>query len=572
MLPVTGRVRTASKETELKTRWAHRIDEYFRHTFPLFMKTVDFSCTSCGATVTAESKYAGCQVICPSCNTAVMVPESAAAAPTAPAAAGGASSGGGGMKIMAIVVGVAVVVGGGVGAVIALKNRGGDSTGSQPNNQAASGAPSQSSGSPLDAGSPESKPATTSPSMSKPASPTGSFQANGSNPWPQFRGPKRDGRSTETGLLKQWPSGGPRLLWKARGLGSGYSSVSVAGGMVLTMGDSSGGNSQVHAIDEATGNKIWSSSRVGKTGGNYDGTKSTPAIDLANGKVYALGQFGDLVCLNTSDGSEVWRKNMQSDFGGSVGGWNYSESPLLDGDRVVVSPGGRQGVVVALNTASGSTLWQSRQFAEKMDYVSLVPSTVGGRPNYIQMTQQTLAAVDAQSGNLVWRIPRAGKTAVIPSPVVYNNIVFVTSGYGVGCNAFQINSQGGRLTTRKLYENRELANHHGGIVLVDKYVYGHSDRGGWKCMDVTNGRVVWANNGVGKGAVVYADGHLICRSERNAGEIALVEASPNGYREKGRFAQPDRSRKNSWAHPVVANRKLFLRDQDILLCYDLKNG
>lgn len=401
---------------------------------------------------------------------------------------------------------------------------------------------------------------------------TSGFKGNSSAAWPQFRGSNRDAKSTETGLLKQWPASGPRLLWKAEGLGRGYSSVAVAGGMVVTMGDGRDGSSKVHAISESNGSMLWSSSRIGKTGGNYDGTKSTPAIDVATGKLYALGQFGDFVCLNTSDGSEVWRKNLQSDFGGKVGGWNYAESPLLDGDRVIVSPGGRQGVVMAVNKTSGSSLWRSRQFAEEAQYVSTVPSMVGGTKNYIQMTQQTLAAVDAQSGNLVWRIPRAGKTAVIPSPVVYNDIVFVASGYNVGCNAFQIRSQGGRLTTRQLYANKDLVNHHGGIVLVDKYVYGHSDRGGWKCMDITNGRVMWQNQGVGKGSVVFADGHLICRSETGSGKVALVEASPSAYREKGRFNQPDRSNRNSWAHPVVANGKLFLRDGDILLCYDLKNS
>jgi len=473
--------------------------------------------------------------------------------------------------MLAIVVGAAVVVGGGLGAMFALKNRAGEDAAKQSENQSNSQGTSQSETGTKPSQSSSSPSAVDSGTMGGTPGASG-FKGNSSAAWPQFRGPNRDAKSTETGLLKQWPSSGPRLLWKAEGLGRGYSSVSVAGGMVVTMGDMSDRSSKVHAIDEASGKMLWSSSQVGKTGGQYDGTKSTPAIDVANGKLYALGQFGDFVCLNTSDGSEVWRKNLESDFGGKGSRWNYAESPLLDGDRVVVSPGGRQGVVVAVDKGSGSKLWQSRQFAEEVQYVSTVPSMLGGRRTYVQMTQKTLAGIDAQSGSLVWRIPRAGKTAVIPSPVIYNDIVFVTSGYNVGCNAFQIANQGGRLTTRQLYANKDLVNHHGGVVLVDKYVYGHSDRGGWKCMDITNGRVMWQNQGVGKGSVVYVDGHLICRSETGSGKIALVEASPSAYREKGRFNQPDRSNRNCWAHPVVANGKLFLRDGDLLLCYDLKNS
>jgi outer membrane protein assembly factor BamB len=338
------------------------------------------------------------------------------------------------------------------------------------------------------------------------------------------------------------------------------------------MGDGRDGASHVYCVDEASGETLWTSESVGKTGGNYAGTKSTPALDLVNGRLYALGQFGDLVCLSMTDGKEIWRKSLSGDFGGKFSNWNYAESPLLDGNRLIVTPGGRRGAVVALNTANGSAIWQSRQFTDEAQYVSTVPATLGLRPHYIQMSAKTLVGLDAESGSLLWRIPRAGKTAVIPSPVIHGNIVFVTSGYNIGCSAYQINNQGGRVSTRQLYANKDLVNHHGGVVVVDKYVYGHSDRGGWKCMDITNGRVMWQNSGVGKGSVVYADGHLICRSETGSGTISLVEATPQEYREKSRFNQPDRTNKNSWPHPVVANGKLFIRDQEVLLCFNLRGN
>ena len=534
------------------------------------MSDVKFSCPNCGQHITADQKYGGCQMICPACSTAVTVPEAASQAPLPAAATAPAAAPAGGSNTLAITLSIivgAIVIGGGVGAFVAMK-RGGNGT---PANNQATTPPEPGGSNPLPPvePSPVSAPSSSTPASSAPKPMAVSSASNNTNPWPQFRGANRDARSTETGLLKRWPAGGPKLLWKATGLGGGYSSVAVAGGKVVTMGDGRG-SSQVHAVDENTGRKLWSSPDVGRTGGNYPGTKSTPAIDLAGGKVYALGQFGDFVCVNLANGQEVWRKNLQRDFGGQFSSWNYAESPLLDGDKVMVSPGGGRGAVVALNKADGSTAWQSRQFTDQAQYVSLVIAPMGPRRHYITMSQQNIAGIDAQNGSLIFRIPRAGKTAVIPSPVVYNNIIFVTSGYNVGCNAFQINSQGGRLTTRRLYANRELVNHHGGIVLDDKYVYGHSDRGGWKCMDIINGNVLWENRGVGKGAVVYADGHLICRGESGQGSVALVEATPQGYVEKGRFAQPDRSNKNSWAHPVVANGKLFLRDQDVLLCYDLK--
>ena len=520
------------------------------------MSDVTFSCTSCGQPISAEAKYVGCQVICPGCSVAVVVPATGPATPASPAPVA-ASSGGGGMSATAIalsILGTAVLVGGGVGAILALKK--GDSDGEKPD------IPNEVAVSPRVNSTP-------SPAVGSTSKPSGGFALNSSNPWPQFRGPKRDNKSSETGLLKQWPSNGPKLLWKATGFGKGYSSVAVAGGLVITMGDS-GGGSLVHAVEEATGERVWASSRVGDKGGNYDGTKSTPAIDLANRRVFALGQFGDLVCLNLENGEEIWRQSLTSDLGGKFSQWNYAESPLLDGDRLIVTPGGRQGAVAALNATDGSTVWRSRQFTDGAQYVSAIPSPLPGRKHYIQLTDRTLVGLDAENGNLVWRIPRSGKTAVIPTPVVYNNIVFVTSGYGVGSHAFQINSAGGRLTTRRLYETKDLINHHGGIVLVDKYVYGHSDRRDWKCIDITNGREMWQNRGVGKGSLTYADGHLITRSEKGSGTVALIEATPGGYREKGRFNPPDRSRQNSWAHPVVANGKLFLRDQDVLLCYDLK--
>lgn len=386
--------------------------------------------------------------------------------------------------------------------------------------------------------------------------------------WPQWRGPKRDGCSVETGLLKQWPAGGPTLVWTAKGLGEGYSGPAIVGGKLYTMGDV-GGSACILALDAATGKQLWSA-RAGKAGqsGGYAGPRCTPAVD--GGLVYVLGQFGELVCVQAATGQPVWSKSLTADFKGGVPGWGYSESPLVDGNLVVVTPGGRQGAMVALNKTTGAVVWRSQGFNDGAHYSSAIVAEIGGTRQYIQLTAESVAGIAAANGQALWRAPRQGRTAVVPTPIYAENEVFVTSGYGVGHNAFKISGSGGQFKAEPLYDGKEIANHHGGIVLIGQHLYGHSDSGGWTCLDFKTGKVAWKNGGVGKGSVCYADGHLYTRSEGGKGAIALVEASPDGYKEHGRFDQPNRSGKNSWPHPVVCGGKLYIRDQDVLLCYDVK--
>jgi outer membrane protein assembly factor BamB len=541
------------------------------------MSDIKFSCPACGQHIAIDGSYAGQSFACPNCQGPITVPSMASPAAAAAAMPAPAARKGGGMKI-AIIASVVVVLGA-AGGVWFFKSR--SSGGAKPDAPAAGETSSSPSpGASAAAARPEREaPAVEDNSMMMNMGMAGASSSPGAtgsgpapfpadpNPWPQWRGPKRDGLSTETGLLAEWPLDGPPLAWKAKGCGRGFSSVAVSGGKVFTLGDGQG-SSFVHAFDETTGQRLWTSPRLGKTGGNYEGTKSSPTVD--GGRVYVLGQFGDLLCLNAADGKEVWRKQLVNDFGGEFADWNYAESPLVDGPRLIVCPGGRRGLMLALNKDTGAPLWQTQGWNERVQYVSAVTSEIGGRRHYITMTQQTLGGVSADNGQVLWRAPRAGATAVIPSPVIYNDIVFVTSGYNIGCNAFKVTAHGNRYNATQIYSNKEMINHHGGVVLLDKYVYGHSDRGHWTCMDVTSGDVKWKNQGVGKGAVAFADGHLYCRAEAGNGSVALVEASPERYREKGRFDPPDRSGANSWAHPVIANRRLYLRDQDTLLAYDLR--
>lgn len=385
--------------------------------------------------------------------------------------------------------------------------------------------------------------------------------------WAQWRGPKRDGLSTETGLLKQWPEGGPKLAWRTTGLGAGFSTVAVAGNRLFTAGDI-GDSSYLVALDRADGKTLWKT-KLGRPGAGPAGPRGTPTVD--GDMVYELGQHGDLICVEAATGKEVWRKQLVKEFGGRCGEWQYSESTLVDGDRLICTPGGGQGTLLALNKKTGEVLWRCADWKDSAEYSSPIVETLGGVRQYIQFTGNSVAGVAADSGKLLWRADRKGKTATVPTPIFHDNQVYVASGYGVGCNLFQITCKDGTFSTEQVYANRNMVNHHGGVILVGEHLYGFSDGKGWVCQNFKTGEIVWRNDGVGKGAVAYADGHFYCRSEGSKGTVALVEASPAGYKETGRFDQPDRTKSQSWAHPVIAGGRLYLRDQDLLLCYEVRD-
>ena len=382
--------------------------------------------------------------------------------------------------------------------------------------------------------------------------------------WPQWRGPNRDGVSTEKGLLDKWPEGGPELVWKAKGLGVGFSSVSVRDGMIYTMGDGKE-SSHVFCLDAKNGKILWTSKGVGKTGGNYKGTRCTPTLD--GDRLYALGQFGDLVCLEASNGAEVWRRSLTEDFGGRSGGWNYTESPLVDGDKVMVTPGGKKGAVVALGTKNGKLAWQSKDFTDGAQYSSLIARDFGGRRQYIQLTGASVVGLDAKTGDTLWQAPRKGRTATITTPVFHEGHLFVSSAYGVGCNGFKVTRNKAGFSAKQIYSNKSIANHHGGCIRVGDYVYGSSG-GTLACLELKTGKEMWRKRSAGKGSIVVVDGKIILRAE--SGPIALVELNPKAYKEISRFDQPERSRAKAWPHPVVSNGILYIRDQGILLAYDLR--
>lgn len=389
------------------------------------------------------------------------------------------------------------------------------------------------------------------------------------NDWPTFRGADRTDISAETGLLKQWPSAGPKSVWLNTDVGLGYSGYAIVQGVLYTLG-ARDAVEYVMAIDVATGQQKWAAEAGALlTNGWGDGPRSTPTVD--GGKVYALSGKGNLVCLNAADGKELWRASM-TELGGKVPGWGYCESPLIAGNYVVVTPGGAQGTLAAFDKNTGAKVWQTAEWTDPAQYASAILVDLNGVKQIIQLTMQSVAGVDAKDGKVLWRSDFPGKTAVIPTPIFHEGQVFVAAGYGVGCKSVKI---GPANEVEEVYSNTDMVNHHGGVILHNGYLYGYSDKGGWTCMDFKTGAVKWQEkSALKKGAIHYADGMFYLLEEKT-GVVALIEASPEAWKEKARFTlTPQTTQRNPkgmvWTHPVVSGGKLFLRDQELLFCFDVQ--
>lgn len=386
--------------------------------------------------------------------------------------------------------------------------------------------------------------------------------------WPQWRGADRSDVSQETGLLKEWPKEGPKQLWLNESAGLGYSGVSIVQGKLFTMGARDGTEFLI-CLDANTGKEQWEA-KLGPMldNGWGDGPRGTPTVD--GERVYAMGGTGSLVCVQVSDGKQLWQTTM-SELGGKKPNWGYCESVTVDGPRVLCTPGGGQGSIAALDKLTGDVLWRSTELTNGAQYASIVPVVINDKPQYVQLFQDSLAAVSREDGKLLWRTDWPGKTAVIPTPLYRNGQVFVTSGYGVGCSLVKIDADN---KLSEVYFNKNMKNHHGGVVLVGDHVYGYSDGFGWTCLDFQTGEIVWSEkNSLGKGCVTCADGMLYCMDEVDA-TVVLAEASTKGWKEHGRFELAPLTNKRKpkgkiWTHPVVSNGKLYLRDQDLLFCFDI---
>jgi outer membrane protein assembly factor BamB len=390
--------------------------------------------------------------------------------------------------------------------------------------------------------------------------------------WPQWQGPDRTAISHETGLLKKWPAGGPKLVWKAEKLGGGYSAPAVAAGRVFGVSFRDK-DEVVWALDETTGKELWSTriaeaKRAPGTQGP-EGSRGTPTVD---GEVlYALGENGDLVCLEAATGKERWHKNLIGDFGGTIPRWGYSESPLVDGDKVIVTPGASDATLVALNKKTGETIWKDHvPEGGSAHYSSAIAADVDGQREYIQFLQKGVVGVAAKDGRPLWHFNQpANPVSNISTPIYSDHFVFAASAYNVGGALAKIDSG---TKAEVVYATKKMKNHHGGMVLLDGYLYGENGGNGETpylvCLEFKTGKVMWEEQKAGKGSIAYADGCLYYRDEN--GPMVLVEANPKKYVELSRFNQPERSKAKAWSHPVIANGKLYLRDQNVLFCYDVK--
>jgi outer membrane protein assembly factor BamB len=387
--------------------------------------------------------------------------------------------------------------------------------------------------------------------------------------WPQWRGPNRDDVSTETGLLKSWPEGGPKRQWLFENCGLGYAGPAIVGGRMFILGTRDD-QEVLFAIDATSGEEQW----MAPVGSIYEndwgsGPRSTPTVE--GDMVYAQGAQGNLVCVRAGTGEVVWTKAMQ-DLGGGIPKWGYAESPFIYKNTVLCTPGGKQGALAALDKTTGDVVWQNPEVTSEAHYSSIVAMNHGGHSDAVQLLVDALVGFDPETGKILWSEGWPKPVATIPTPIVKDNFAYVTSAYGAGCMLVEV---GADHAAKKVYDNKVMKNKHGGVILVGDHVYGHSDGVGWACQDLKTGEQVWREReALGAGAVGYADGMLYCVGE-DEGEVVLAEASTEGWKEHGRFKldpqttlRKDRGR--IWVHPVISGGRLFLRDQNYIYCYDVR--
>lgn len=408
--------------------------------------------------------------------------------------------------------------------------------------------------------------------------------------WPQYRGPKRDDVSADKGLLQAWPKEGPALHWTYSNAGVGYSGVAVVGDRLYTIGGRDDKEYLIaldlKAVKDKNVAEAWAVEFgplfTFKTNQWSAGPSATPTVD--GDLIYAVGGNGDLLCVDTA-GKEKWKKNLPRELEAQVNpigggpknlGWGFTASPLVDGDHLICIVGGPKGTVAALDKKTGKEVWRSVELKDQAAYTSPVLAEIGGVRQYVVLTNQGLAGIDAKDGKVLWshrRMPPWG-TEVVNTPIVRGDLVFVTVGVAQGTETIKVVRDGTAFKVEKVYANNNLSNHHGNVVLVSDHVYGFGQGKGWTCLDLQKGEPVWTERKFPGGSMTCADGCFYLCGE-NDGSVALIDVNDEAWKEQGRFKLPQASklrkpRGGIWTPPVVANGKLYLRDQELLFCYDVK--
>lgn len=391
--------------------------------------------------------------------------------------------------------------------------------------------------------------------------------ASGAPYWPRFQGPKGDNLSADTGLVKQWPRGGPKLLWTAEGLGHGFASVTLAGGRIYTAGNKDG-KTTITALD-LEGKTFWQKENGEAWEGSHPGTRGTPAID--GDRLYHESPLGDVVCLNAKTGEKIWGLNILKEFDAENIEWALAESLLIDGDRVICSPGGAKASVAALDKKTGQTVWTAKSTGTRTSYASPVLAECQGLRILFTMNSKAFLAVNADNGDLLFTVPHETRYDVnATSPIYHDGHVFICSGYGSGGAMFKLKVDGRKASVEQVWESKELDNHHGGVILLDGFLYGaaqEKNHSGWVCLDWKTGKKMYANKGVGKGSLTYADGMFYTLSEQR--DMGLVPATPEEHKVVSKFKIPSGGEGPSWAHPVVCGGRLYVRHSDQLFAYDV---
>ena len=395
--------------------------------------------------------------------------------------------------------------------------------------------------------------------------------------WPQWRGPNRDGIFKTAGLHLDWTEKKPPLLWVFREAGSGFSAPVVVGNTLYGQG-SGGGNDFAFALDTQTGKLKWKQN-LGAEHVSYQNRGNGPrgSVTVDGDKLYLIRGGGQIHCLAAADGKMIWQHDFEKDLDGAImTQWGYSESPLVDGNLVICSPGSSQGSVMAFDKNSGVIVWKSVELTDKCTYSSPMATEVDGVRQYIQLTEKCIAGVAAKDGKLLWKIDAPGfRTAVISTPIVFDNMVYVTTGYNYGCILIRLRKAGDIFNAQTVYANKNMVNQHGGAVLANGYIYGYSETFGWVCQDIHTGENMWTQRirEVGKGSILAVNDRLLLLDMSN-GLLTMIAASPEGWKELGNVPIPERTKietmdNHVWTHPVAANGKLFVRDHDLLFCFDL---
>jgi outer membrane protein assembly factor BamB len=384
--------------------------------------------------------------------------------------------------------------------------------------------------------------------------------------WPQFHGPRRDNLSDETGLLKQWPPDGPKLLWTAKGLGHGFSTVAIAGGLIFTAGNI-GADTVITALD-LDGKTQWTAKNGPACRHDRPGTRSTPTLD--GGRLYHENADGDLACLDAKTGKPLWSLNILKKFHGRNTTWGLAESPLINGHQLICVPGGVNAGVVALDKTTGETVWACKDTTERPGYASPILIEFGGVRQIVTLMERSVVGVRADTGKLLWRVPHvAFADETVSTPVFHDRFLFVSTLTPGASQCVELSAEGDPVSVKRAWQSNALDNHHGGVLLADGYLYGSTVGGKWVCLELKTGKVMHAGNGVGKGSLTYADGMLYTYGE-NGGAAGLVKATPEGHQVISRFRIPEGGSGPAWAHPVVCGGRLYLRHGDFLYCYDIQ--